>query len=122
MNSKYEKWIQNYDKDIHRKCIEVSNEMEEEFPELIIAKGLVRILENNKWYQHQWLEDESGNIIDPTKEQWLKIVEYKKINDDDPKPIGKCYNCGEWVFDNNISSSFCNNKCSSEYKDYLNAN
>ncbi len=115
MQIKYKNWIDNYSGTIYRKCKEVSEEMKFRFPELIICKGLVRITENNKWYQHQWLKDEFDNIIDPTVKQWMGIEEYKEIKEDDLKPIGKCGNCGEWVFGRFINSLFCSDECSLDY-------
>ena len=110
--NKYDSWIINYDGDIFRKCKEVSNEMQLVFPELRIANGLVQIIENMKWYQHQWLVDSDDNIVDPTSGQWLGIVEYKEIKEGDPTPIGKCMNCGEYVFsDSKFGSCACSELC-----------
>ena len=75
--NRYEEWIVNYKGDIYRKCKEVSIEMQQVFPELRIAKGLVTIMENGKDYQHQWLLDEENNIVDPTRRQWLGIEEFE---------------------------------------------
>lgn len=119
MNAEYKYWIDNYKGDIYRKCIEVTNEMKKNFPELVIVQGLVQIIENCKWYEHQWLEDIEGNIIDPTKKQWAGIIEYKKIGKGDNKPIGKCPNCGEWIFENGYSSFVCSEKCEQTYNSYL---
>jgi len=113
----YNEWIENYTGDIHRKCKEVSEEMQQVFPELRIAKGLVQIEENRKWYQHQWCVSLDGDIIDPTAKQWVGILEYKEIGNDDPYPKGKCINCGGWVFSDSGMSSFCSEECVIEYNE-----
>jgi len=108
----YDLWILNYKGDIFRKCKEVSEEMKLVFPELRIAKGLVQIIENMKWYQHQWLVDEEDNIVDPTARQWQCIMQYKEIKAGDAYPVGKCMNCGEIVFSNSkFGSNCCSKKC-----------
>jgi len=113
MKSEYQKWIQKYPGDIFRKCKEVSIEMQGVFPELRIAKGLVQIIENSQWYQHQWLVDLEGAIVDPTANQWVGIIGYREIKEEDPKPIGKCMNCGGWVFSDTKSgtSMACSPEC-----------
>lgn len=114
LNDKYGQWIKNYKGEIFRRCVEVTAEMRAQFPELRVAKGLVTIVENCKDYQHQWLVAPDGGIIDPTARQWLGIIDYKEIGDNDPKPIGKCLNCGEYVFENMFSSIFCGDRCAKE--------
>ena len=109
--NRYEEWIVNYKGDIYRKCKEVPIEMQQVFPELRIAKGLVTIMENGKDYQHQWLLDEENNIVDPTRRQWLGIEEYKEIKEGDPYPKGKCMNCGEFVFSDCGYSNVCSPEC-----------
>lgn len=118
--NKYDKWISNYKGNIYRRCKEVSEEMQKEFPELKIVKGLVTIIENFKQYQHQWLEDDKGNIIDPTAKQWQHIVEYTQIdeNDRDKIPNGRCINCGGWCFGKR--SYTCSDECDKENLKILN--
>lgn len=112
---KYNEWIDNYTGNIYRKCKEVSKEMQRVFPELEICKGLVKISENSKWYQHQWLKTNFGVIVDPTAGQWMVIEEYREIKKGDDEPIGKCSNCGEFVFGRFVDSLFCSDNCSHEY-------
>jgi hypothetical protein len=121
--NKYQQWITDYKGDIFRKCKEVTIEMQSIFPELRIAKGLVQIVENLKWYQHQWLVDSEENIVDPTAAQWEGILEYREIKEGEPRPVGKCMNCGEFVFsDTKFGSEICSAKCYSAFtqsmKDY----
>ncbi len=118
--NKYEKWIQNYKGDIYRKCKEVTEEMQKVFPELKIVKGLVTILEDLREYQHQWLEDQDGNIVDPTAKQWQAIIEYSPIDENDLEniPNGRCHNCGGWCFGK--WREVCSPECDREYSNYLN--
>lgn len=117
MLDKYENWIQSYTGDIHRKCIEVSTGMQQVFPELRIVKGLVRIIDNDRWYEHQWCISPDGRIIDPTRMQWVMIIEYKEITENDPQPTGKCMNCGEFLFDRGYEEDnfVCSKECSISY-------
>ena len=117
--NKYQQWIENYEGDIYRKCKEVSLEMQQVFPELRIAKGLATIIEDDKQYQHQWLVSPEGDIVDPTAKQWIGIYHYQEITEEDPKPIGKCMNCGNWVFSDQSSSVFCSTECQKEYTHYM---
>ena len=119
MGDKYKEWIDNYQGNIFRKCIEVTNEMKEAFPELEIVKGMVTIVEDFNDYPHQWLKNEQGKIVDPTAKQWLGIVEYKEIREADDKPVGKCPNCGKWVYGRFYNGMFCNELCSKAYENYL---
>ena len=119
MESKYIAWINKNCKEYNEvvgKCIERTNEMIVEFPELKIVKGFACRVNGNgevsKKYLHQWLVNENGEIIDPTKGQYDAICFfYEEIQDDDPKPKGKCINCGNWVYDNSFT---CSDKCSEE--------
>ena len=115
--TKYQKWIDNYPGDIYRKCKEVSEEMKIVFPDLIIARGLVKLFDNGKWYQHQWLKTVDEEIIDPTAKQWIMIEEYKEIKEEDDKPVGKCSNCGEYVFGRFINTIFCSEDCCREFNE-----
>jgi hypothetical protein len=117
---KYIEWIKNYQGDIFRQCVKVCQKMKEYFPELRIAKGLVQIMENCKWYEHMWLIDEQNNIIDPTVKQWLGIIAYREIKEGDPYPIQHCMNCGEWVFSNMIKyMGLCSEECFDSYRKYM---
>lgn len=115
-DAKYTIWINGYTGNIYRKCKEVTEEMQTVFPELRIVKGMVTIFESNKDYQHQWLVDIEGNIVDPTKRQWVAIIEYKEIKDGDNKPIGKCYGCGGWVYGQFYNFMYCNSNCYLKWK------
>mgnify|MGYP001600206946 CR=1 FL=1 len=113
----YDVWINEYTGDVYRKCREVTEEMLKIFPELRIAKGMVTIIENGKDYQHQWLVDPEGNIVDPTKRQWVAIINYKEIKEGDDQPVGKCYGCGQWVYRQFYNSVYCNLDCYLYWRD-----
>jgi hypothetical protein len=119
MKEQYSQWIDSYKGDVFRKCVEVTQEMKTAFPELRIARGMVTIVEDCKDYPHQWLVDSSGNIIDPTKRQWLGIIEYKEVTSKENEPVGKCPNCGDWVYGKFYNSMFCNKSCSEQYERHL---
>ena len=118
--NKYQRWIQNYNGRIYRKCKEVSEEMQKAFPELKIVKGMVTIIENLKEYQHQWLIDINNNIVDPTAKQWAGIVDYRPIDENDLEqiPTQRCHNCGGWCYGKRQTT--CSPECDKEYADYLN--
>jgi hypothetical protein len=117
MKQEYQDWIDNYKGDIFRKCVEVTQEMQQVFPELRIVKGMATILEDFNDYPHQWLIDLEGNIVDPTKKQWIGIIEYKEITEKDEQLVGKCPNCGEWIYGN--YREFCDDKCADSYLRYI---
>lgn len=119
MEDKYAQWIINYNGSIYRKCKQVTQEMKAAFPELTIVRGLVSILESPKKFQHQWLIDTAGEIVDPTANQWIKITDYMPIDESDPRniPIERCVNCGEWCFGR---YNTCSEKCEAEVNEYLN--
>lgn len=119
MKDKYQEWIDSYTGEIYRNCKDVTKEMKEDFPELRIAKGLVLIVDDFKRYPHQWCVTPEGEIVDPTAGQWMGIMEYQEIKEDEPKPIGKCMNCGEWIFDNYKLKNFCCEDCHKANIDYL---
>jgi hypothetical protein len=117
MEQKYKDWIQNYERNIFRKCIEVTQEMQYAFPELRIAKGMVTIIDDGRDYPHQWLVDIEGNIVDPTAKQWVAIINYKEIKEEDEQLVGKCPNCGEWIYGD--YRKFCDDKCVDSYLRYI---
>jgi len=112
--SKYATWIKQYDGDIYRKCVEVSQLMQEAFPELTRVKGHVRTIEDLSIMQpHWWLTDPEGNILDPTARQWQCIMEYIPYKEGDLIPVGRCMNCGNQIFGRNKVShvNHCSDEC-----------
>ena len=103
-------------------CQHYSSQMVINFPELRIAQGFV-ILSNNKKYQHQWCvspDTTSYQIVDPTVKQYTGyyVIGYEELKEDDPIPVGKCMNCGNWIMSNATDHTpFCSEKC---WKEYIN--
>ena len=111
--AQYLEWIANYPDSIHRRCVQVTEAMQAQFPELIICRGLVTIEENCREYQHQWLRTVDGEVVDPTAQQWLGIIEYEEITDPQQEPVGKCMWCGGWVR-RNRGGLFCSDYCENQ--------
>lgn len=88
------------------KCVEFCGQMKMRFPELEIKRGVVWSEDNidnphvkyPRQYDHAWLTDSKGSIIDPTVRQFDAIGKliYKEFKD---IPHGKCMGCGmyHWV-------------------------
>lgn len=89
--------------------------MQKEFPELILCRG------HYNGYPHWWLKDIHGNIYDPTKAQFEHLEfdhdDYEEYNG--PDPLGKCPNCGEWIWE--YHGGACSEECYNEYANYLNS-
>ena len=105
---KYELWISKEGYDDPQKalqqCLEATEKMVKEFPELRVAKGVVWSKTNPdnfhpkffKQYEHAWCVTPEGEVVDPTVDQYVLIgkVEYKEF--DLSKPISKCKGCGQY--------------------------
>ena len=111
----YLDWINNYDGCIHRKCVEVSREMAQVFPELKIRTGLVKVFESTRLFEHAWCMTDDGCIVDPTAKQWGMIEQYYDYTDN--PPIGKCVVCGNYIFSENDppSRQICSESCEKEF-------
>lgn len=133
MEEKYKNWIEKIkikNKVLRGFCHSISQEMVAEFPELRLAKGYFEDDYGAK-RSHWWCIAPDGTIVDPTIDQFesnFKITasryeEYDELKHG-PLPIGKCYNCGSYIYadeqdDNYSSISFCEQKCESDYLAYL---
>lgn len=125
MTDKYHLWIEGYKKiegSVKNKCLEATLKMKEEFPELIRKRGHIIGAYSNRKCEHWWLATEDGTIIDPTESQFGMILEYLERDESKPAPIGKCYNCGKYVYPGAPSSNTCSSECSEEFKNSLNGN
>lgn len=125
---KYLQWILDLNltpESAQGKCTIYTPLMAKVFPDLKIKKGVVFSKYNPdnysdilfKQYPHTWLEDPEGNIIDPTKIQFLNLInlEYKELNG---TIMCKCINCGNY-FMSEYSKGTCSNECSIEFSNYL---
>jgi hypothetical protein len=75
----YSEWINMYRRrtgNTAGKCREAAIEMGDQFPELIRQCGHVLSGNDGKWYTHWWLVGVAGEIVDPTSNQFGKILEY----------------------------------------------
>lgn len=111
----YLDWIDNYDGCIHRKCVEVSKEMAQVFPELKIRTGLVKVFESTRLFEHAWCMTDDGYIVDPTAKQWSMVEQYYDCTDN--PPIGKCFVCGNYIFaeDDPYSQEVCSEACGKKF-------
>ena len=106
MKPEYQDWVCACGYDDPRyslaKCVEATEHMQRVFPVLKIKKGVVYSTGNPdncsdqypKQYPHQWLEDEYGNIVDPTASQFwlLPNLQYKEVG----CSARKCMGCGQY--------------------------
>lgn len=115
----YSEWIKMLEQsgtDLKNKCTKYSKEMAEIFPELRATSGWIVSKAGGKT-EHWWTVDKDGNIYDPTVKQFsFEVSHYEEYLG--PHPIGKCANCGDWVFETN---SFCGGgACSEDCEQVLN--
>ena len=122
MKKKYLKWIQNNVENTYGECKNYSEKMLIQFPELKLIRGHYLC---GVWgeREHWWLMDEDNNIIDPTAAQFPTKGHcvYRPWDESCEEPIGKCINCGGYVFSGEFGTEMCSKKCADEYMAYLNA-
>lgn len=99
-------------------CAEATAEMVRLFPELIRVRGHYGRTE------HWWCKTATGEIVDPTAAQFgvsegtpdpigRRYVEHREGID--PEPLGKCLNCGSYVwFNAGYGGSACSAECAQE--------
>jgi len=119
MKQKYKDWVEEKVEDPYLNCIYYSELMTLDFPELKVVRGYYEDIINGM-IPHWWLVDEEGDIVDPTHSQLngLCIKElYHEYDESQDKPTGKCKNCGEFCYDNNM---VCSDKCKNEFLEHLN--
>lgn len=116
-SERYYEWI---DERLRRgsprtQCAEWTREMVQAFPELKRVRGHVELLNGRP--AHWWCVAPSGEIIDPTISQFNGIiVAYHPHVEGDPEPVGKCLNCGAYVFAPRRSA--CSPDCDAELQAY----
>lgn len=113
IDSKYQTWITANVDDPYRTCVEVTKRMALAFPELRRVRGhyIVGMHEHPHW----WLETQGGDVVDPTSAQFPPGgVYFEHVG---PEPVGKCPNCGGYVYP--PSSSVCSEECARDYERYL---
>jgi hypothetical protein len=114
MDTKYVDWINtNRDKYSQNGCAEMTLDICEEFPSLTRVRGHYICDIWGKW-THWWVIDENGEIIDPTVDQFPSkgLGTYIPNVEGTAEPVGKCINCGEYIFEAKSKSlSFCSKNC-----------
>lgn len=110
---KYHDWIVNYNQrgNVYGQCDVATLEMQNQFPELIRVRGHVEVPFQNKNPEHWWLKTENGIIVDPTELQFGCVLKYIELDESMPEPIGKCMNCGEYVFPGALNDHACSIEC-----------
>jgi len=120
MKTEYKTWIEENVSDTYGTCREVTERMAEAFPELRRVRGhYFCFLWGRR--QHWWLEDEDGNIIDPTAHQFPSkgYGDYEKWDESKLEPTGICPNCGDLCYSGHTC---CSEVCSNAYARYCTGN
>lgn len=101
-------------------CAEMTARMVEAFPELRRVRGHVESLATGHAMPHWWCETPAGAVVDPTAAQFegYQPVDYQEHVG--AEPIGKCLNCGDYVFVPSPSSDFCSDACCNAMTNSLN--
>ena len=110
--AKYIRWIRENIRDYtdaYAKCREVSQRMQQAFPELKLVRGHYHCPHVGE-YPHWWLIDPSNRIIDPTALQFPSkgVGQYEPWPDNKPEPTGKCINCGDYTYN---GDGACSESC-----------
>lgn len=111
----YQQWIAAHQPtDPRGQCVTVTKQMAEAFPELRRVRGhYLCAFEGRR--THWWLVTPSGEIIDPTVEQFAdRGGDYEEYTG--PEPTGQCLNCGELCFG---SEAFCDAECAMETAKFM---
>lgn len=127
----YETWINERFNDIKSTmgmCREACEVMKKDFPELNVTNGFVHLLDIDEPQMHWWLKKSDGEIVDPTKFQYVwngtPIMHYEEIDASHPArnfPRRKCMNCGKYYYQTEKHfANVCSEKCSKEFESYLN--
>lgn len=123
----YKAWIERKlaIEDPFTMCAEWTEQMQEEFPELVRVRGTVML--SCLWErEHWWLVDpETDSVVDPTADQFAqeyyaggsKIIMYMPRDESEPEPTGKCCNCGGLCYDGR--TELCSSACERAYIAYL---
>lgn len=119
MKPEYKEWIKNWlsKNNPYGQCAEATLEMQEVFPELIRVCGHYYEPLWNQEREHWWLKTEDEKIVDPTASQFPTggTMEYTELDEDKEQPIGKCMNCGDYVYPSiGVGSCACSKSCHRE--------
>ena len=118
MDKKYSQWISDNVPETYGTCAEVTEEMQDEFPELKRVRGHYLC---SSWgsRSHWWCVTPDGQVVDPTADQFPSLGSgvYTPWDETKDEPTGMCMNCGEYVYSGRIS---CSNKCQTLLEAYYN--
>jgi hypothetical protein len=117
---KYTQWVKEYKEknpNTARMCKSATDAMIQTFPELTQIRGHVISTSRLDPAPHWWCINITGNIFDPTENQFGTIVAYYPHDESLPEPTGKCPNCGKYCYNGN---TLCCKTCEEEYVAYLN--
>lgn len=109
MKEEYKKYIkQQVAANTTGRCKEYCIQMLQEFPELHLVRGHH---DDPIWglREHWWLMTKTGEIIDPTANQFpgKGIGEYHVWDEGAPEPTGMCPHCGEYTWENEYIHEHC---------------
>lgn len=117
MNPQYQLWIVQNVTDARGRCVETTRQMARAFPELRRVRGHAHCPIQNRAIPHWWLVAPSGDVVDPTAEQFEcpSMVTYEEYTG--PEPTGHCLDCGALLYDER--QTFCNDACRDATMRYL---
>ena len=116
MNSRYVDWIADNVRCPLGTCREVTFAMQFVFPELRRVRGYYDCVVMGR-RPHWWLVYPSGEVVDPTAEQFLGSGRYIELPEDYLEPVGRCQHCGEEHW--RVAEMFCSARCSEMAIEYL---
>jgi len=106
---------------VRGQCYEFCKKFVERFPNLVMIPGFYN------GNEHWWCQDpETGEIVDPTVEQFLDDGQGEYSPHCEGKyraRVGKCVNCGVVLLegDTMVSAEMCSDSCANSFVAYLNS-
>lgn len=97
------------------RCHAVTEYMVKDFPELQRVYGIYHCpIWGDRW--HRWCVTPEGEIVDPTAKQFPSLGQfaYEPITDEAKMPVGKCANCGEYIYVY-YDGTVCSDACGKEF-------
>lgn len=114
----YAEWIQNNAYG-YGQCVEATVAMVAAFPELRRVRGHVFLMGASSVPTHHQCVAPDGAIVDPTASQFPNLVAYDEWVEGDEEPVGKCCNCGEYIYPSiGYTDTVCSDACASSYESY----
>lgn len=96
-------------------CATATERMVSAFPELRRVRG------HRDGAPHWWCVAPDGAIVDPTVKQFADTSTGHYEEYTGPDPVGKCMNCGDYVWSAAFSTSACSDECARELEAYYGA-